>query len=277
MELSVIIPTYNGLKLLENNLPSLFNELRSVKNSEVIVIDNNSADGTAEFIDKNYPSIRYFKLNSNFGFSGAVNAGSQNAQGKYLLILNNDCIFENNSLSKLFKFLKENTNYIATQPVLYKPNKAIENIGYIVDLRKAKAREVRDTSHNFGRSTKDIFSIHYVYGLSAACLLIRKDVFSEIGAFDQSFHSYLEDVDLFLRLVKKGYHFRPCLQASVIHAHMSTSSKMKGYKEWHDLTNWIRIVIKNYPKGYLVRHFPSLFVERLRNFSGYIKHLISRI
>ncbi len=277
MELSIIIPTYNGLKLLENNLPSLFEELQSVKNSEVIVIDNNSADGTAEFIGKNYPLIRYFKLNSNLGFSGGVNAGSQHAKGKYLLILNNDCILEKNSLVTLVDFLHSHNELVATQPVIFKPNKSIENIGYIVDLRRAKAREVRDVSHNFTKPTKDIFLIHYIYGLSAACLLIKKAIFQHLSGFDESFHSYLEDVDLSIRLVKNGYHYAPCLEAFSIHDHMSTSSKMKGYKEWHDLTNWIRIIIKNYPKGYLVRHFPSLFVERLRNFSGYIKHLISLI
>jgi GT2 family glycosyltransferase len=92
--------------------------------------------------------------------------------------------------------------------------------------------------------------------------------------FDESFHSYLEDVDLFIRLNKNGYHYSPLLSASCVHFHMSTSKKMGFYKEYHDFANWIRIIFKNYSISFIIKHFPWLLVERLKNLSGILKKMV---
>lgn len=275
MELSVIIPTYNGLKLLKDNLPALFKELQSVKNNEVIVIDNNSSDGTEEYLNTYYSSVRYIRLNDNSGFSGAINTGVNIANGRYILILNNDCSLKEKSLDVLLSFLNGHEEFVATQPIVYKEDGTIENIGYVVDLKKAKAEVITDLNYNFSNKLEDIFAHNSVYGLSAACLLFRKNVFKKLGMLDESFHSYLEDIDLFIRLAKENYKYAPCLDANAVHAHMSTSSTMKGYKQWHDLTNWIRIIVKNYPAGYILQNFIPLSIERLRNLKGYLSVILS--
>lgn len=269
MELSVIIPTYNGLNLLKKNLPLLLNELDLVESSEVIIIDNNSSDDTERYIRES-AEIQYQKLKDNRGFSGAVNAGVNLAKGKYVLILNNDCVLKEKSIIALLDFLKNDNELIATQPVIYTHQNTIENIGYVVDLRIGKATEIRDIACDFSSHNKNIFATNSIYGLSAACLLIRSDIFRKIGMLDESFHSYLEDIDLFIRLVKQGYTFAPCLDATAVHAHMSTSRTMRGYKEWHDFSNWIRIIKKNYPVSYVFRNLLPLCIERLRNLKGYL-------
>lgn len=274
MELSVIIPTYNGINLLKNNLQSLLKELELVDHSEVIIIDNNSTDNTEKYIQE-LGGIRYQKLKWNKGFSGAVNAGTALAKGNYLLILNNDCVLKGSSIVKLLEYLKNDTELIATQPVIYTEQNTIENIGYIVDLRIGKAKEIRDIEYNFSIQNKNIFAMNSVYGLSAACLLVRKDEFVKIGMFDESFHSYLEDIDLFIRFAGNNCKFLPCLNAGAVHAHMSTSLTMKGYKQWHDFTNWIRIIVKNYPATYIIRNFLPLLIERMRNLKGYLSVIAS--
>ena len=272
MKISIIVPTYNGRELLQKYILPLEKEFQSSPVNEVLIVDNNSNDDTSDLFNSSSAFFKYLKLQKNEGFTGAVNKGAEEATGDYLLILNNDCEITNLSLNSLIEFLNHNEKCVATQPIVMRSNLSIENIGYIVDLKKGKAKVVtkeEDIPEPVG--SFKVWSKGYIYGLSAACLLINKSVFMEIGKLDESFHSYLEDVDLFLRLSKDGYHFSPCIDATVVHAHMSTSSKMRKYKEWHDFTNWIRIISKNYPIWFTLLHFPTLFMERLRNLSGYIK------
>ena len=280
MQISIVIPTYNGAKLLEQTLPHTLTALQKFIRYEIIIVDNNSQDNTKNLIKSSYPAAQVIILDKNYGFTRAVNEGVKIATCEYVCILNNDCFVEKDTFKKLYDFLRSHQEYVATQPIVLKremhnaKREMIENIGYIVDLKKGKAKVIRNYKLemlNYKFDKPNIFQNGKVYGLSATCLLIRKDVFLKIGMFDEAFHSYLEDVDLFIRLAKNGYQYGPCLNAYAKHQHMATSSKMGSYKESHDLSNWIRIIIKNYPWWFILLHFPTLFVERLRNLSGYLK------
>lgn len=273
MYLTIIIPTINGKKLLEKSLPVLVNALQDIHKHEIVAVDNNSRDGTENFLKTNYPKIEFIKLKKNKGFTGAVNAGAKRTKGEYLLILNNDCLVERDTITKMINFLDKKKQVVATQPIIYKYGTGeIENIGYMVDLYIGKAKVVTDP--NFQFSIHNFRWNRYLYGLSATCLLIRQDIFVKIGMFDESFHSYLEDVDLFFRLSKKGYHYRPTLSAKCLHLHMATSKRMGLYKQKQDFKNWIRIIVKHYTLPFILRHFPSLGIERLRNLNGIIKKLV---
>jgi len=281
----VVIPTYNGVKLLAETLPHTISALKNFDNCEIIIVDNGSQDNTKDLIESKFPKVHVLSLDKNYGFTKAVNEAVREAKGNYIFILNNDCIVEKDTVQLLLDFLEDHSEYVATQPVVLENVASFAgrgNIGYIVDLKKGKANLV--TSYKLPASMAgrrvtslnedNIFKSGKVYGLSATCLLIRKNVFLKIGMFDKTFHSYLEDVDLFIRLAKKGHLYAPCLEAVAYHKHMATSSKMGAYKKWRDFTNWIRIILKNYPWWFILQHLPSLFLERLRNFSGYLKKLI---
>jgi GT2 family glycosyltransferase len=186
-------------------------------------------------------------------------------------------------------------------------SKDIENIGFWVDTRIGKAypvtvnssskQEYLDTRkgplHPRNARSRDdtkpeslnacpsidcrLTTDDYLYGLSGTCLLIRKHVFEKVGMWDGSFHSYLEDVDLAIRLYKAGYKVAPCLDTEVTHEHMATSSKMGLYKEKQDVKNWWRLIIKH--PHVFVRPgtiFP-LLLERGRNMSGLIKKFLNRV
>lgn len=273
MKLSVVIPTYKGQALLEDSLPHLCQALDKISTSEIIVVDNGSKDSTVRFLKHHYPDIRIKQLPTNYGFTKAVNTGIKMAKGEYILILNNDCHLGKNTLQVLINFIQKKKNIVATQPVVKRKDESIENIGYVVDLKKGKAAPVVDTKLIPAFDNSTMWESGYIYGLSGACLLLRKEIIRKIGAFDERFHSYLEDVDFFIRLARSGYEYAPCTDVSVLHKHMSTSAAMKGYKEWHDLTNWIRIIGKNYPLFFIFRYLFPLALERLRNFSGWLKRM----
>lgn len=283
MDISVVIPTYNGKKHLEELLPSLDRALEGIPSSEIVIVDNHSTDGTEEYIAQTYPQIVFEPLPDNYGFTKAVNHGAHKAKGRLILMLNNDCFLTKTAINQMSTFLHNYPEYIATQPIVYKQNNTIENIGFTLDLTRAYALPVTHTHFLKGKLYKDslharsrqqVFQQNYLYGLSATCLLIHKDIFMDIGLFDESFHSYLEDVDLFLRLALSGYQYAPCLEAHCTHKHMGTSSKMGYYKEMRDLANWIRIIGKNYPRDYIVRHGFSLMIERTKNISGLVKKMV---
>jgi GT2 family glycosyltransferase len=272
---SVIIPTLNGKRLLETSLPAVMAALQQLNHAEVLVIDNGSTDDTISFLKNEYPAVVRIAFSRNRGFTGAVNAGIRKATQPFVLILNNDCILESNTITRLLSFLDTHKEYVATQPVIYNTKGAIENIGFTVDLKVAKAYVVRDQESTYLQAKYRHFlpSSRFVYGLSATCLLIKRDVFLEIGLLDESFHSYLEDVEFFIRMAKKGYQYAPDLGIAVTHAHMATSSRMGSYKQQRDLMNWIRIILKHYPLSMKLRYSGSLLIERLRNLNGLLKKL----
>jgi len=257
-DLTVIIPTLSNAKGVDY-LKKYFKN----KNYQLKIIDNSK---------------------KNLGFAGAINSvisDQRLAASKWLLILNDDVEFleeitnnksqitnkyqiSNNKYSKdtiqgLIKFAEER-KLEAVAPVLVNPQGKIENLGYRV-LPYGKI-ELITTSHQSPTTS------HQPDGLTAACLLIRSNVFKKLGGFDEKFFAYLEDVDFFLRFKKAGYSFGVCQNVKVVHHHQTTSGKMGAFKQRQDFINWWRLYFKH-PDRF---NFNLAFViERLRNISGLVK------
>lgn len=276
MKLSVIIPNYNGKTLLEEMLPVLKKAIKEIKDAEIIIYDNNSSDESRVFIETEYPEVRLICSNENGGFTKAVNCAALSAKNEYLLILNNDCLLNEHTLPRMRDFLSKHPKYDMTQPVVLTRKGAVENIGFIVDIKRGKAEPVTDrddpriSEENISFSGKS----EVLYGLSATCLLVKREKFINIGMFDETFHSYLEDVDLAFRMAKADRKYIPTLNAECTHAHMSTSAAMGSYKQQRDFMNWIRIILKNYSTEMILKNFWSLALERMRNLNGLLKKLV---
>ncbi|HNQ31564.1 MAG TPA: glycosyltransferase family 2 protein [Candidatus Woesebacteria bacterium] len=271
---SIIIPTLFPLKRLTTHAARLAS-FKPV--TEVIVVVN----GTGEKHAENFVHWQY--LGKNKGFTGACNAGARAARGDMLLFLNDDCELTEEAIQKMVEFMESNPGIVGTQPVVRRQNKVqsteyqdmntvqntidakggVENIGFWVDTTIGKAFPVTEQAE-----MKHSSSQQKVYGLSGTCLLIRKEVFEKVGMWDESFHSYLEDVDLAIRLHKLGHRVMPCLDAEAVHAHMTTSSRMGLYKPTQDVKNWWRLVVKH--PDIFPLSFP-LLLERVRNVSGLVK------
>jgi len=164
----------------------------------------------------------------------------------------------------MLTFAQKN-QFDAVSPVLKKPTGEIENYGYKI-LPIGRIQLI--TNH------QSPITSHQLDGLTAACLFIKKQVFEKIGGFDESFFAYLEDVDLFLRLKKKGFRFALNPNVFVIHNHLTTSSKMGFFKEKQDFINWIRVIIKNWGLKKIILNLSGIIIERGRNLSGLIKKII---
>lgn len=274
---SIVIPTLSTIPKLEKYV-SVLSYYRAV--NEVIVVVNRSG----EDFDQNTLHWRF--LGKNKGFTGACNAGARIAKGEHLLFLNDDCEMAEGALETMVAFLEKNENIVATQPIvtnMTEHGKQIENIGFWVDTKIGKAnpvtnikdsqkilKQVQDDTDKKGM-LRQAQHDKGIYGLSGTCLLIRKNVFEKVGMWDESFHSYLEDVDLAIRLQKGKYKVAPCLDAEVTHEHMATSGKMGLYKEMQDVKNWWRLMLKHPDVFVRLNTIFPLLVERGRNLSGLVK------
>lgn len=89
---SVIIPNYNGINLLKKNLPKV---IQDFKDSEIILVDDASIDGSQAYIKEKFPKVKLIEFKNNRGFSHAVNVGAKNASGKYIILLNTDVVPKN--------------------------------------------------------------------------------------------------------------------------------------------------------------------------------------
>lgn len=91
MDVSIVIPNYNGMKYMENCLRALEKQrVEGEPETEILVVDNGSKDGSRELVEEKFPQVRVIALDDNYGFCGAVNAGIRASQAPFVILLNND-------------------------------------------------------------------------------------------------------------------------------------------------------------------------------------------
>ena len=266
--ITAIIPTM----LNDSGLFYLVQKLISEK-IPIIIIDN-QPNSKKHKLAKN-KQITYLPQTKNLGFAAAVNLGVKAATTDWLLILNDDIELSKSSLHEWPSGLSWSENFkqllaalisyaqinklVAVSPVLANKQDKVENYGYRV--------------LPYGKVELNLYAKDAnIDGLTAACLLIRRDIFLKVGGFDKRFFAYLEDVDIFLTLKKQNYKFAIYPKLAVIHSHLSTSSKMhKGFKQKQDFKNWILLSTKH-PRYFKFKI--QYFLERLRNLNSLIKNNI---
>jgi len=192
---SVIIVTYNHRKYMKDCLSSVL-----VNNPlEVIVVDNGSTDGTAEFIEENFPQVKLIKSSRNFGYSGGNNLGVRCAKGKYVVILNPDTKVEKNWLEELLKPLEKEERLITTPKILTYDGSKINTCGNIEHFTGLTF------TRGLNESPRKFNEFEYLSGFSGACFAMRKDDYLELGGFDERFFSYMEDTEFSWRAHAKGF------------------------------------------------------------------------
>ena len=245
-KISVIIVNYNGKKLLENCLESLFKT--DYNNFEVILVDNNSTDGSMEFVTKNYPKIIVIKLDSNKGFAEPNNIGAKIAKGEHLLFLNNDTVTTTNFISEMTKVLEKDEKIAICQSLLLKPDGGIDSSGDFIDKM--------GIVYNSKTKTDEIKEISSARG---ACMLIRKKIFDKLGGFDEKFFFSFEDVDLGWRSWILGYKVVIVPNSIVYHSAGKTSSNFKPEVAFHGLKNQLSMKITNFEPRFAFSSLASFF------------------
>ncbi len=236
MTLSIVIVNWNGKLLTKNCVNSILETCKDeIKNLEfeIIVIDNGSGDGSAEYLGIFSDSIRLIKNNSNTGYAPACNMGMREAKGKYVLLLGNDTIVMGDALQKCVKFLDENEECGAVGCRLLNPDGSVQNNckkfpklmnGFYTYLSLDGLNSEYDMSNFEYDSTIEVEQI------STTFLMVRKGLLEKIGYFDKSYKILYNDVDLCKKIWGAGKKIYFLHTADVIH-YGSQSTKKAGFKE----------------------------------------------
>lgn len=220
---------------------------------------------------REYPHIRFISINKNKGFASTVNIGFRISSGRWLATVNDDVILTRNWLEKCLFNISKNTGSI--NPIIYRNNKDIESAGIkILNYGKAIPLEkVPNYIIDDRRQSSQKLNLRSIDATNGACVIYSKEALNKVGLFDEKFGSYLEDIDLSLRLKKAEYKNIVSLSSKVVHEGQKTSKALGLRKPFYDFRNWIYVILKNWTLIELIVNSPSIFIERLKNLYGIFK------
>ncbi len=198
---SIIILNWNG----KENLIRCLRSFKKVtyKPVEIVVVDNNSSDGSQDLVKKKFPFVRLIANKKNYGYSGGNNIGIRASRGKYVFILNNDTEVAKNFLQPLVKRCESDATIGCIQPklvyatdhnILNAVGSFLTSTGFLYHYGYRKAASKAQYNNPI-----------QMYSAKGAAMLLRKSALDKVGLFDEDFFIYFEETDLCHRLWLAGY------------------------------------------------------------------------
>jgi len=223
MDLSIIIPSFNTKALLERCLTSVFVNLKALSiDSEVIVVDNASGDGSQDLMRIKFPQVHLVCNISNIGYGKANNQGIKIAKGEYVLLLNSDIIVQNDAIGALYRFIKEKNKAFAGGKLLNEDGSSQPSCGPFFTIPMA-ALMLFAKGDYWGVTRCSPLKSKRVDWVSGACLMGRTSAFVDVGLFDDRIFMYMEEIDLLYRAKKKGYRTFFVAESRCIHTGAASS------------------------------------------------------
>ena len=234
-QVSVIIVSYNTKELTKQTIQSVFNKTEGIE-YEIIVVDNDSTDGSAEELKKTFQDkITLIESKENLGFGRANNLGIKHAKGKYMFLLNSDTELINNAIKIFYDYMEQNVQVGICGGNLYNLNEVPEE-SYMLFKNNIFSFFLHNYLYTFywyvykiTKKKKHYFCFNYsnkikdVGYISGADMFVRKEALDKAGLFDENIFMYLEDADLNFRIRNQGYSIKSIPQAKIFH-YLSKSS-----------------------------------------------------
>lgn len=271
--LSCIIVNYNTRDLLRDCLKSIYQDGSELL-FEIIVIDNNSGDGTVEMIRKEFRDVILINNNINFGYASAVNQGLKIAAGDFFLVLNADIVILPNAIIEMLDYMRSNPQVGIVGPKLLYPDGRLQyscrtfyNLKTVIFRRTILGRLFPDNQavrkhlllgwdHNSNRE------VDWVIG---ACMLIRRESVAQVGGMDEHYFLYLEDVDWCYRMKLHGWQVFYLSKPRIKHYYRRGSRLEKRWSP--DLFAHLGSTIRYVDKW-------NKYIYAFRRYTRYWKHLL---
>ena len=228
---SIIIPTFNTCELTLSCLERI-QKYPPPGAYEVIVVDNNSSDGTYDQVRQRFPEVIALRNPGNWGFARACNRGSQAAKGDIILFLNSDTEPLEGTFDALMNWMKTHPSTGIAGPELLGPGQNLLQMSWSWNpLFGGEFIHRYFAPQNLGLSKFKQWLIRYLQSkpravpfICGACLMIRRDVFNQLKGFDESFELYFEDADLCWRSAEAGWQVDFVPSSKIVH-HIGQSTK----------------------------------------------------
>ena len=284
IKLSIIIPHYNGIKILTECLDSLHN--CSYKNLEILVVDNGSTDNSIEIAKEKFSDVNFIYSSKNRGYAGGCNYGVKFTKGEYLLFLNNDTIHEFNWIEPLIEKLEKNQNISSVQPKIlnYDNRDKFDYAGgsggeldFLV-YPFSKGRIFDSIEFDCGQYDKST----EIFWASGTGFITRKSIFNLIGGFDEVLFAHMEEIDYHWRSHLMGFSVYVEPKSIIYHMGGRTLAYNSPEKTYLNHRNSLLLMLTNFSiplSTFLI--FPRLLLEFTSIFRyilmGRLKHSFAQL
>jgi GT2 family glycosyltransferase len=255
---TVVIPNWNGERFLSTCLGSL--RRQSFEDSETVLVDNGSTDGSVAFVRRNFPEVRVLPLGENGGFSVAVNAGIRASRTEYVALLNNDTEADPDWLKALVQAADSyaEAGFFASKLVDFNDRRILDGAG---DVLRRSGLPYRLGHGEPDRGQYD--EVAFVFGACAGAALYRRSMLDEIGLFDEDFFASCEDGDLSFRAQLAGYRCLYVPGSVVYHMGSATFGKRSPTATRLGTRNSLCMLVKNLPTPLVPGFLPFLAAGQL--------------
>ena len=255
---AVAILNFNGQALLESYLPSIGHSQK--KSFNTYVIDNASTDNSISFCEEWFPEVELIKLNQNHGFAEGYNRGLKQIDHKYVVLINSDVMVEENWLDPIVDLMEKDSSIGACMPKimsLEEPEK-FEYAGASGGMMDAlgypfcRGRIFDSIEEDMGQYD----DIQDVFWTSGAAMVVRNELFKNLGGFDKDYFAHMEEIDLCWRMKRAGYKLKVVPTVKVFHLGGGTLNYDSPRKVKLNFRNNLATLLKNENGIRLIWLFP---------------------
>ena len=276
---AIVILNYNGIKFLQQFLPSVVATL--YPNKKIYIADNASTDNSAVFVKEQFSVCTFIALEKNYGFAGGYNKALESIQADYYVLLNSDVEVTPNWINPIIDLMERDKQIAACQPKILSYNQkdqfeyAGAGGGFIDVLGYPFARgRIFDSCEKDHGQYNDILPVFWASG---AAMFVRSKAFHACNGFDATFFAHMEEIDLCWRFQLTGYRVYYCGNSTVYHVGGGTLQKNHPKKTYLNFRNSLIMLYKNLlpaekKKKLLLRIMLDLVYFVKNVFSGDIKN-----
>jgi len=251
MDTAVVILNWNGLKFLQEYLPTL-KRYTCGENAFIVVADNGSTDDSISWLQANHPDVRTIQFDKNYGFTGGYNRAMAEIDADYYVLINSDIEVTQGWLTTLIDFMEEHPDVGICQPKIRSVSDRdsfeyagaaggfIDRFGYPF----CRGRILSNVEKDHGQYDTPM----EVFWATGACLVIRTSLYHHLGGLDENFFAHMEEIDLCWRAKLLGYQVWVVPNSVVYHVGGGTLPNNSPYKLYLNFRNNLLLLYKNLPE-----------------------------
>jgi len=246
--IAVVLLNWNGLELLKQFLPIV--EQFSAE-AVIYVADNNSTDGSKQFVNDHFSTVKWIQLSDNFGYAKGYNEALKQVNEEYICLLNTDIEVAENWLQPVLDLFEKDDSIGIIQPKIldFKNKEYFEYAGAAGGfIDKYGFPFCRGRVFDTLEKDENQYQTQEIFWASGACFFIRNSVFQQLNGFDDHFFAHQEEIDLCWRAFNQNVKIYYCNESTVYHIGGATLKKSNPQKTFLNFRNSLFMLYKNLPK-----------------------------